>query len=128
MTKTNEVEATKKGRGRPAGKNPKGPYVPNGKPRGRPAGDNPRPAYVPNGRPKGRKLGWTKKLDKLDKRGAHWRVPDGEKIGKKEYVPTGNPRGRPSVPDDEKIVKKEYVPTGKPRGRPVGWKKTEEDN
>ena len=56
----------------------------------------------------------------------------GEK-SKKEYVPTGKPRGRPPrsvkigkrgahlrVPDDLKKpkTKKVYVPTGKPRGRP----------
>ena len=40
--KLNEVIASGKGRGRPKGKNPKGPYVPNGRPRGRPASDNPK--------------------------------------------------------------------------------------
>ena len=31
---------------------------------------------------------------KVDKRGAHLKKADHEKVPKKEYVPTGNPRGR----------------------------------
>ena len=112
----NEVKISGKGRGRPAGKNSKGPYVPSGKPRGRPPSDNPKPAYVPNGNPRGRKLGQTKRLAN---RGAHLRVPEHLKVAKKEYVPTGKPRGRPSEGKAST-----YFPTGKPRGRPA--KKTEE--
>ena len=46
---------------------------------------------------------------KVSQRGAHLKKPDSEKVGKKEYVPTGKPRGRPpkdakdwSTPDDTK--------------------------
>ena len=31
---------------------------------------------------------------KVEKRGAHLKKADGDKVAKKEYVPTGNPRGR----------------------------------
>ena len=106
------MEPSGKGRGRPVGKNPHRPYVPNGRPRGRPASDNPKPAYVPTGKPIGRQLGSTKRLNN---RGAHFRIPDHLKVPKEvvEYVPTGNPRGRPNEGKTEK-----YVPTGRPRGRP----------
>ena len=107
-------------RGRPAGKNPKTPYKPTGKPRGRPKSDNPRPAYVPNGNPRGRKAGWTKKLDN---RGAHFRKAEHEKVPRKAYVPTGKPRGRPS----EGKGGSRYFPTGKPRGRPKKTAETDDD-
>ena len=64
-------------------------YVPTGNPRGRkPTGYVAKP-YVPK-KPDGRKK---------DGRGAHLRVenrnnPDYVSAGKKEYVPTGKPRGR----------------------------------
>ena len=51
----------------------------------------------------------------------HWSKPDDEKVPKKEYVPTGKPRGRPPNPDTVK-----RVPTGNPRGRPP--KATEGNN
>merc|ERR1711972_1066870 len=110
--KLNTVVKSGRGRGRPAGKNPKGPYVPTGKPRGRPSTGAFRRAYVPNGRPKGCPPGgWPK-----DNRGAHFRVPDHLKKTKSkvEYVPTGNPRGRPNEGKTQP-----YVKTGKPRGRPA---------
>ena len=67
--KLNKAKAPSgKPRGRPAGKDRKGPYVPTGKPRGRPAGDNPRPAYVSTGRPRGRLHG---QVVKKNKQGAH---------------------------------------------------------
>ena len=117
--KLNEVASSGKGRGRPKGKNPKGPYVPNGRPRGRPASDNPKRGYIPNGMPRGRRPG---QVANKGNRGAHFRVPDNLKVAKEEYVPTGNPRGRPS---EGKTVK--YVKTGKPRGRPAKEKDTEEE-
>jgi hypothetical protein len=107
--KLNEVIPSGKGRGRPEGKNPKGPYVPTGKPRGRPAPDTPRRGYVPNGMPRGRRPG---QMVTKSNRGVHFRVPDHLKVAKEVYVPTGNPRGRPS---EGKTTK--YVKTGKPRGR-----------
>jgi len=35
-----------------------------------------------------------------EKRGAHFRKPESEKVGRKPYVPTGNPRG--AKPKDQK--------------------------
>ena len=69
---------------------------------------------------------------KVEKRGAHLKKADADKVPKKEYVPTGNPRGRKKgqknkkdnrgahlrKADADKVPKKVYVPTGKPIGRP----------
>ena len=52
---------------------------------------------------------------KVEKRGAHLKKADADKVAKKEYVPTGKPRGRPKGSG-----KKPY--TGKPRGRPKATK------
>ena len=62
--KLNEKVPTGNPRGRPASKNPQGPYVPTGRPRGRPTGDNPKPTYVPTGNPIGRKPGLARKINK----------------------------------------------------------------
>ena len=57
---------------------------------------------------------------KVEKRGAHLRVPDHLKVAKKEYVPTGRPRGR--LPGEgvkpDHLKKPKKLPSGKPRGRP----------
>eukprot|EP00092_Neocalanus_flemingeri_P101593 GFUD01129906.1.p1 GENE.GFUD01129906.1~~GFUD01129906.1.p1 ORF type:complete len:104 (+),score=40.71 GFUD01129906.1:115-426(+) len=73
--------------------------------------------------------------EKEEKRGAHLRVPDHLKVAKKEYVPTGNPRGRKLGQTSTKVTmaqkkeklklalakqKEDYVPTGNPQGRPKG--------
>ena len=39
---------------------------------------------------------------KVDKRGAHLKKTDAEKVPKKVYVPTGKPRGRPKGKKVEK--------------------------
>ena len=39
---------------------------------------------------------------KVEKRGAHLKKTDAEKVPKKEYVPTGKPRGRPKGKKVEK--------------------------
>ena len=44
-------------------------------------------------------------VEKEEKRGAHLRVPDHLKKPKKEYVPTGKPRGRAKGQKNKKVVR-----------------------
>ena len=44
---------------------------------------------------------------KEEKRGAHLRVPDHLKKAKKEYVPTGKPRGRATGQKSKKTLRAE---------------------
>ena len=44
-------------------------------------------------------------IKKEEKRGAHLRVPDHLKKAKKEYVPTGKPRGRAKGQKNTKVVR-----------------------
>merc|ERR1712083_1129080 len=82
----------------PKVKEPKGPYVPTGKPRGRPKMD---PSELKANKPK--KVSKRKTTRTGENRGAHY-VP--------KNVHIDNLRGQGSV------VKGPYVPTGKPMGRP----------
>ena len=92
MGDASEEVVVKKGRGRPAGSGKKAP----------------KPAYVPTGKPRGRPPG-----KKVEKRGAHLRVPEHLKVGKKDNVPTDKPQGQSKEVNEAKTEE-----ATKPRGRP----------
>ena len=50
-------------------------------------------------------------IKKEEKRGAHLRVPDHLKKPKKDYVPTGKPRGRAKGQKNKKVVREEIRET-----------------